>query len=45
MHEPLAQRMVLVKGAGPVAHAFARYLQQPAAREILRRHGFELPDA
>jgi molybdate transport system substrate-binding protein len=45
MHAPLAQRMVLVKGAGLVAHAFARYLQQPAAREILRRHGFELPDA
>jgi molybdate transport system substrate-binding protein len=43
MHAPLAQRMVLINGAGPTAHAFARYLQQPPAREVLRRHGFALP--
>jgi molybdate transport system substrate-binding protein len=44
MHAPLAQRMVLVKGAGATAQAFHRYLQQPAARATFRRHGFALPD-
>lgn len=44
MHAPLAQRMVLVKGAGPTAQAFARHLQQPAARAVFRRFGFALPD-
>ena len=31
-HEPLRQRMVLLKRAGPIADRFYRYLQQPAAR-------------
>ena len=44
MHTPLAQRMVLIKGAGPVAQAFYAYLQQPAARAVLQRHGFAAPD-
>lgn len=44
MHAPLAQRMVLLKGAGATAQAFARYLQQPAARAVFRRYGFALPD-
>jgi molybdate transport system substrate-binding protein len=43
-HEPLYQRMVLLEGAGPVAEAFYAYLQQPAARSILARYGFVLPD-
>jgi molybdate transport system substrate-binding protein len=43
-HEPLHQRMVLLEGAGPVAEAFYAYLQQPAARSILARYGFVLPD-
>ena len=43
--EPLRQRMALTKKAGATAEAFYRYLQQPAAREILARHGFAPPDA
>jgi molybdate transport system substrate-binding protein len=43
-HEPLRQRMALLKGAGPVAEAFYGYIQEPAAREIMERYGFGLPD-
>jgi molybdate transport system substrate-binding protein len=43
LHAPLRQRMVLTRRAGPVAERFFAHLQQPAAREILRRHGFDLP--
>jgi molybdate transport system substrate-binding protein len=43
MHEPLRQRMALVKGAGGTARAFYRYLQAPPAREIFKRYGFVLP--
>lgn len=42
-HEPLRQRMALLKGAGTTAGAFYAYLKQPAAREILTRNGFDLP--
>jgi len=42
-HEPLRQRMVLLKGAGETAVEFYDYLQRPAAREIFRRFGFLLP--
>lgn len=42
-HNPLRQRMALIKGAGPVARAFYEYLQSPAARAIFVRYGFELP--
>lgn len=42
-HRPLAQRMVLMKGAGPTAKAFYAYLQSPAVREMLRKDGFVLP--
>ncbi len=42
-HEPLRQRMVLLRGAGPAARAFYAYLQQSAAREVLVRYGFALP--
>lgn len=45
LHDPLRQRMVLVKGAGDTARAFHAYLQQPAARAIFVRHGFTLPQA
>ena len=41
--EPLRQRMVLLKGAGPVSRDFYRYLQTPAVREILARYGFVAP--
>ncbi|MDO9499638.1 molybdate ABC transporter substrate-binding protein [Falsiroseomonas sp.] len=43
LHEPLRQRMVLLRRAGPVATAFYDYMKQPAAREIMRRYGFALP--
>jgi molybdate transport system substrate-binding protein len=42
-HEPLRQRMVLIKGASATAQAFYRYMQQPAARSIMKRYGFVLP--
>lgn len=42
-HEPLVQRMVLMKNATAPAEAFYRYVQSPPAREIMRRYGFLLP--
>lgn len=42
-HEPLKQRMVLLKGAGETAQVFYRYMQQPAARAIMKKYGFALP--
>ncbi|MCX7889961.1 MAG: molybdate ABC transporter substrate-binding protein [Rhodobacteraceae bacterium] len=44
-HEPLLQRMVLLRGAGPVAEAFYAHVQGPGARAILARYGFTLPGA
>ncbi len=43
-HEPLNQRMVLLKNAGPVAQAFYQYLNTPAARAIMKSYGFVLPE-
>lgn len=43
LHEPLRQRMALVKGAGPGARSLYAYLQQPAARAVLGRYGFTVP--
>jgi molybdate transport system substrate-binding protein len=43
-HSPLRQRMVLMRSAGPGAEALFAYLQQPAARALMRRFGFTLPD-
>jgi molybdate transport system substrate-binding protein len=42
-HQPLRQRMVLMKDAGPVARSFYRYLRQPKARRLLARYGFSMP--
>lgn len=42
-HQPLRQRMVLLKTADAATEAFYRYMQQPAARAIMRRYGFALP--
>jgi molybdate transport system substrate-binding protein len=42
-HEPLRQRMALLKGAGSVAERFYAFVQEPAARRIMRRFGFVLP--
>ncbi|HRK17755.1 MAG TPA: molybdate ABC transporter substrate-binding protein [Hyphomicrobiaceae bacterium] len=42
-HQPLRQRMALLKNAGPVAEEFYRYMMTPKVREIMRRYGFVLP--
>lgn len=42
-HEPLRQRMALLKNAGPVAEEFYEYMDSPTAREILERYGFVPP--
>ena len=39
-HQPLRQRMVLLKRAGVTATRFYAYLQTDAARAILRKHGY-----
>ena len=44
-HQPLRQRMALIKGAGPVAKAFYAYLQGPVARSAFETAGFALPMA
>jgi len=44
-HAPLAQKMVLLKGAGATAHAFAAFVQSSHARAIFARYGFEAPPA
>ncbi|MCL6251590.1 molybdate ABC transporter substrate-binding protein [Altererythrobacter sp. KTW20L] len=43
-HQPLRQRMVLMRDAGPVAEQFYRYLSGDEARRIFERSGFTLPD-
>jgi molybdate transport system substrate-binding protein len=42
-HQPLRQRMVLTKRAGPVAAQFFDFARSPPARAILRKYGFVLP--
>jgi molybdate transport system substrate-binding protein len=42
-HQPLKQRMVLVKGAPPAAKAFYEYISTPAAQAVMVRYGFAMP--
>jgi molybdate transport system substrate-binding protein len=35
--------MALIKDAGPGARRFYEFLQQPPARAVFRKHGFEAP--
>jgi molybdate transport system substrate-binding protein len=42
-YRPLRQRMALIKDAGPGARRFYEFLQQPPARAVFRKHGFEAP--
>jgi len=42
-HQPLKQRMVLVKGAPPAAKAFYEFISTPAAQAIMVRYGFAMP--
>jgi molybdate transport system substrate-binding protein len=44
LHAPLRQRMALTVRASPGAQRLYEYLQLPAARAILERHGFALPE-
>ena len=44
-HPPLRQRMVLLKRAGTTAAQFYTYMQGAVARDILRQHGYGVPDA
>lgn len=43
LHQPLRQRMVLMKTAGATATAFFAFMRSPAARAIMDRYGFLLP--
>lgn len=42
-HEPLRQRMVLLRNAGPVVSNFFAYVQSEPARAVFRRHGYGVP--
>lgn len=42
-HAPIVYPMALTKSAGPLATAFAAFLQSPAARAIFAEHGFTSP--
>lgn len=44
LHQPLRQRMVLMHAADSAATAVYQYLKSPAARAVLRRYGFTVPD-
>lgn len=44
-HQPLRQRMVVLKGAGETAREFYGFLQQREARSVFERYGFTLPAA
>jgi molybdate transport system substrate-binding protein len=41
--EPLRQRMVLLRKSGATARAFHDYVLGEQGRDILRRHGFDIP--
>ena len=45
LHQPLAQRMVLLKDAPAAVVAFYEYLATPAAQTIMARYGFAMPKA
>ena len=42
-HQPLTQRMVLMRNAPPAARAFYEHLSTPGAQAVMRRYGFEMP--
>lgn len=42
-HQPLLQRMVLLRNAGPVAEEFYAYMKSTRGRAIMRSFGFVLP--
>jgi molybdate transport system substrate-binding protein len=42
-HQPLMQRMVLLKDAPPSVRAFYDYIGSPASQAIMVRYGFAMP--
>ncbi|MFN0298814.1 MAG: molybdate ABC transporter substrate-binding protein [Burkholderiales bacterium] len=42
-HQPLRQRVSLMRHAGPTAEHFYEFLQRPDTRESLRQSGFAMP--
>ncbi len=42
-HQPLAQRMVVLRGAPPAARAFYEFLSTPEAQAIMVKYGFAMP--
>lgn len=43
-HQPIRQRMVLLRSASDTARSLYAFLQQPPAQRILERYGFSLPN-
>lgn len=43
LHQPLTQRMLLLKGAGADARAFRDWLLSPRGQAVLARHGYMPP--
>ena len=43
LHNPLRQRMVLLRNAGDTARQFYNYMQTTAAQEIMEKCGFTIP--
>ena len=43
-HKPLAQRMVLMRGAPEAARAFYHYLSSPEAQAVMVKYGFAMPE-
>jgi len=43
-HQPLIQRMVVIKDAPPAAQQFYDFLATPQAQAIMERFGFAMPD-
>ena len=45
LHDPLRQRMVLLRGAGDTARLFYAFAQSAPARALFEKYGFTLPAA
>lgn len=43
LHQPLRQKMVLLKNKAPSARDFYQYLQESKSKQALRQYGFVLP--
>jgi molybdate transport system substrate-binding protein len=43
LYQPIAQRMVLIKGAPQEAQDLYQFMQSPQAKSILRKYGFTTP--